>query len=124
MIHFLVVTGVFDGPFYNPYKADDICFRQDWPGSTSRYVEFTFVSCASPHVPLADPIGADQETLSFEDVDRDGQAEAVVESSWYKCKFGGLGCYGAYRTVLRICRDCDEPIVVVSERNLPELEWE
>lgn len=39
-VHWLVIAGAFDGPFRNPYEADDICFTQDWPGATSRYVEW------------------------------------------------------------------------------------
>jgi hypothetical protein len=121
IVHFLVVVGAFDRPFRNPYESDDICFSVDQPGATSRYVTYTFVTC-STRVPLAEPAGADQAVLTFEDVDHDGRPEAVIESSAYKCKFGGLGCYGAYRIVLKICTDCDQKVTLLSQQNLPELE--
>lgn len=123
VLHFLIVMGVFDGPLRNPYKRDNICFVRDLPGATSRYVEYTFVTCTEPRKALAEPVGADQAVLSFEDVDGDGKPEAVVESSRYKCKFGGLGCYGASRTVLKICGECAKQVVVVSQQAIPELEW-
>ena len=121
-IHFLIIAGVFDGPFYNPYESADICFSSDTPGATSRYVEYTFVTC-STRVPLSEPIGADQAVLRFEDTDHDGRPEAVVESSRYKCRFGGQGCYGAYRFVLKICSECAQKVTLLSEQNLPDLEW-
>jgi hypothetical protein len=121
IVHFLVVAGAFDGPFRNPYEADDICFSVERPGATSRYVEYTFVTC-STRAPLAEPTGADQAVLTFEDMDHDRRPEAVIESSWYKCKFGGLGCYGASRIVFKICGDCDRKVTLLSEQNLSELE--
>lgn len=121
-IHWLVVAGAFDGPFRNPYEADGICFTQDWPGATSRYVEYSFVTCSEPHTLLGETVGADQAVLSFVDLDRDGQPEAVVESSRYKCKFGGLGCYGAERIILKICPACEPKVRVVSRELLPGLE--
>jgi len=117
-----VIAGAFDGPFDNPYEADGICFTQRWPGATSRYVEYSFITCSEPHELLAAPVGADQAVLSFEDMDRDGHPEAVIESSRYKCKFGGLGCYGAERIVLKICPACESRMQVLSRRSLPELE--
>jgi hypothetical protein len=63
ILHFLIVFGAFDGPFHNPYETNDICFSTDSPGATSRYVEYTFVTCPAPHVPLAEPAGADQAVL-------------------------------------------------------------
>jgi hypothetical protein len=121
-VHFLIVSGAFDGPFLNPYEAEDICFVRDTPGATSRYVEYTFVTCSTPHVPLGPSMGSDQAVLTFEDIDRDGRPEAVVESSRYKCRFGQLGCYGAYRIVARICGTCTDKVRVHSEENLAELE--
>lgn len=121
-VHFLIVTGAFDGPFHNPYEAEDVCFVRDTPGATSRYVDYTFVTCSAPHVSLGPSIGADQAVLTFEDIDGDARPEAVIESSWYKCKFGQLGCYGAYRIVARICSTCAEKVSVLSEESLPELE--
>jgi hypothetical protein len=123
-VHLLIVTGVFDGPFRNPYASQGICFSRDQPGATSRYVEYTVTTCSSPRNALAEPVGADQAALAFEDTDGDGRPEAVVESSWYKCKFGQLGCYGAARIVLRICGECDEKVTVLSEQRLPQLERE
>ncbi|MFC4309099.1 hypothetical protein ACFPN2_08415 [Steroidobacter flavus] len=123
-VHWLVIAGAFDGPFRNPYKADDICFTQDWPGATSRYVEYSFVTCSEPHVLLGERVGADQAVLSFSDLDRDGHPEAVIESSPYKCKFGGLRCYGAERFVLKICPACNLKVRVVGRESLPELDTE
>lgn len=122
-VHWLVIVGAFDGPSRNPYETDGICFTQEWPGATSRYVEYSFVACSDPHTLLAQPVGADQAVLSFMDLDRDGHPEAVVESSRYKCKFGGLGCYGAERIVLKICPECEPKVRVTSRERLPELEW-
>ena len=122
LIHLLIVTGVFDGPLRNPYASQDICFSQDRPGATSRYVEYAFRTCSSPHEVLAEPVGADQAGLTFEDVDDDGRPEAIVESSWYKCRFGQLGCFDAARFVLRICPECARKVTVLSNRRLPELE--
>ena len=122
-VHWLVIAGVFDGPFRNPYEAEGICFTRDSPGATSRYVEYSFVTCRVPHNLLAEPVGADQAALSFTDPDRDGHPEAVVESSPYKCKFGGLGCYGAERIVLKICLTCEPKVRVMTRERLPELEW-
>ena len=121
-VHWLAIAGTFDGPFDNPYEADGICFTEAWPGATSRYVEYSFVTCSEPHVLLAEPVGADQAVLSFEDTDRDGRPEAVVESSRYKCKFGGLGCYGAERIVLKICPTCESSVQVLSREPLRELD--
>lgn len=122
IIHVLIVSGAFEGPFRNPYEAKNICYVRDVPGATSRYVEYTFVTCSAPQVSLGPSMGADQATLSFEDIDHDGRPEAVIESSWYKCKYGQLGCYGASRIVARICGSCAEKVRVLSEQNLPELE--
>lgn len=122
LVHFLIVIGAFDEPFHNPYEAEDICFVRDTPGATSRYVEYRFVTCSAPDVSLGPSPGADQAILTFEDIDGDERPEAVIQSSWYKCKFGQLGCYGAYRIVARICSTCAEKVSVLSEQNLPELE--
>jgi hypothetical protein len=123
LLHFYIVAGLFDGPFRNPYARENVCYRRDTPGATSRYVEYTFAACDAPHVALAEPMGADQAVLSFEDLDGDGRPEAVIESSSYKCTYGGLGCYGAYRIVLDICGDCEVKVRKRSERHLPHLEW-
>lgn len=120
--HWLVIAGALDGPFRNPYEADDICFTQEWPGATSRYVEYSFVTCSKPRKRIGEPIGADQAVLSFTDVDLDGYPEAVVASSPYKCKFGGLGCYGAERIVLKICPACEPSVRVMRREPLPELD--
>lgn len=81
------------------------------------------MTCSEPHVLLGEPVGADQAVLSFADLDRDGHPEAVIQSSHYKCKFGGLGCYGAERFVLKICPTCEPKVRVVKNEPLPELEW-
>ena len=124
IVHLLIVLGVFDGPLHNPYESAGICFSRDTPGATSRFVEYTFTSCAEPHSALADPVGTDLAVLAFRDIDDDGQAEAIVESSWYKCKFGGMGCFGADRFVFKICPGCEVQVRLASEERLPELERE
>lgn len=123
LAHWLVIEGAFDGPFRNPYEADDICFIQNQPGATSRYVEYSFMTCSEPHLFLGEPVGADQAVLTFPDLEGDGHPEAVIESSHYKCKYGGLGCYGAERIVLEICPACDPKVRVVKREPLPQLEW-
>lgn len=123
LVHWLVIAGVFDGPLRNPYESDDICFTQARPGATSRYVEYSFVTCSEPHTLLVEPVGAHQAVLSFEDVDGDGHPEAVIESSHYKCEFDGLGCYDAVRFVLKVCAACEPKVRVMSREQLSELEW-
>lgn len=119
--HFLYLRGVFHWPGENPYAADNICFSEDFPGATGRFVEYTAVSCSNPQLVLAEPVGADFASLSFEDVDGDEKPEAIIESSLYKCKFSGTGCYEAYRIVLKICPTCVEPISIMEYRFLEDL---
>ena len=111
--HLLIVVGMFDSMPRSPYEAENICFKRDFPGATARHVQFTPVQCKAPQEPLGDPVGADLASLSFKDLDNDGLPEAIVESSFYRCKFGGKGCYEAYRVVMKVCPDCEKQVVVV-----------
>lgn len=119
--HFLYVKGIFDWPALNPYQADNICFSEDVPGATERFVQYTAVSCSNPRRVLAEPVGADFASLSFEDIDGDGKPEAIIESSPYKCKYTGTGCYDAYRIVLKICPSCSKPITIIKYQSLDDL---
>ncbi len=59
-------------------------------------------------------------SLMFKDLDGDGLPEAIVESSYYKCRFGGKGCYDAYRVVMKVCPNCEEPVAIVEQTFLED----
>ena len=98
------------------WQAADVCFVEDRPGATSRYVTFAPVRCSDSAVAVGDPVGADYGGLRYEDLDDDGTAEAVIESSSWRCRFGAAPCYDAYRIVLKLSAGPGAPRVRELER--------
>jgi hypothetical protein len=118
--YILVLEGVFDWPDRNPYERDNICFVRDLPGATDRHVQFTPVACDASRRPLGEPVGADMGELHFKDVDGDGQPEAIVESSAFKCTHRATGCYEALRVTLKVCPACNPQVSELRREFLPE----
>jgi len=62
----------------NPYA--EVEWVEEWPGAGDRYRTFTPVLKADHKTTVGPTIGADYGALSFEDIDKDGVKEAIVES--------------------------------------------
>ena len=63
----------------------DLCFREDYPGASDRYVEYTPVRCSDPNIKVADPIGG--ERASLEVVAGDEYPEVIISSEFW-CRSG------------------------------------
>jgi|APSaa5957512576_1039674.scaffolds.fasta_scaffold48730_2 hypothetical protein len=60
----------------------DICFKVDLPGATGRYHSYDAVLCSDNDVKVSDQhFGGDWAELSFEDIDKDGVAEVIIETN-------------------------------------------
>jgi hypothetical protein len=105
----------------NAWAEYDVCFIEDAPGATTRHRQFTPVRCSNRAERLGGPVGADHGRLRFEDVDKDGRTEAVVESSALKCRTAATPCYDAYRYVMDYQADRRPAVRVRSQTFLPEL---
>lgn len=96
----------------------DICFKEDNPGATNRYVEFTPVRCSDKTVALGEPIGGEFARLEFADVDADGVSEIVVSSEFW-CRWGFEPCLSPTRTTVKV-KPAEPPIfVVIGDEKLP-----
>lgn len=118
---FLAVKGFFSTDPASPYQADDICFRRDNPGATERYTTFTPVKCSQPNITLGSAIGDDQGVLSFFDIDGDNKPEMIVQSSSFRCRYGAMPCYDAWRYVVKVCPSCSPIFTVIEQTYLPDL---
>ena len=99
----------------------DVCFIEDAPGATTRHRRFTPVRCSNRGERLGEPVGADHGKLRFEDMDKDGRVEAVVESSAHRCRTAATPCYDTYRYVLDYQAERRPPVRVRSQTFLPEI---
>jgi len=88
-----------------PSPYPDIVFIEDLPGATDRYVSFTPVLKDDPSVKVGPVVGADYGRIHFEDVDKDGIKEAIIETQLPLIDFGEF--YSDTRTVLRYLPDAD-----------------
>ena len=86
----------------------DVCFTEDTPGATSRYVEYTPVRCSDQRVKLGEPIGGERASLEFEDTDNDGTPEIIVSSQFW-CRWGFEPCIAPTRTVVKVSGEPDAP---------------
>lgn len=120
-VFFITVKGFFDTDPASPYQADDLCFRRDYPGATERYTALTPVKCSQPDISLGSAIGADHGVLSFSDIDRDNQPEMIVQSSSFRCRYGAMPCYDAWRYVVKVCPTCSPILTVIEQTYLPDL---
>lgn len=102
----LLGLGIIELEPNNPFEKDDVCFARSTPGATSRFIQYTPIACKDASIKIGEEIGADYAKLRFEDVDKDGIPEAIVESSSFRCRYGAGPCYDAYRIVMKICTTC------------------
>lgn len=102
----------------------DLCFREDYPGASDRYVEYTPVRCSEPTVKVSEPIGGEQATLEVVDVDGDRDPEIVVSSEFW-CRWGFEPCLDPTRTTLKVkgTRERPEITVISEERLVPAKEF-
>lgn len=79
IIVFLGLLGLyFTARDRNPYA--EVEWLEDWPGAGDRYRTFTPVLKVNNKIAVGPTVGADYAVLFFEDVDKDGIKEAVIES--------------------------------------------
>lgn len=62
----------------NPFE--NVYWEVDFPGSTSRYIQFTPVLDTNHKIKLGPDIGIDNGELYFEDINNDGIKEAIIET--------------------------------------------
>jgi hypothetical protein len=94
----------------------DICFKEDLPGASDRYVQYTPVRCSDKSVVLGEPVGGEYAGLEFSDTDADGVPEIVVSSeSGCRWRF----CIHPTRTVVKVKPENPPVFTVVSETELP-----
>ncbi len=120
-VFYLVVKLFIDRDPASPYRANDICFKRDYPGATERYTAFTPTKCSQPNVSLDSAIGADHAILSFKDIDHDGQPEMIVQSSSFRCRYSSMPCYDAWRYVIKVCPTCSPILTIIEQTYLPDL---
>ncbi len=116
-----IMMGIFDSDPTSPFVKDHICFARDLPGATSRFAVYTPVRCSDMTSQMGESVGADYAFIRFEDVDKDGVDEAIVESSWMRCTFGGSSCSDAYQYILKITPGQDPAVRVVKQTYLEDL---
>lgn len=121
LVFWLALVGAFQVQPRSPFERDDICFKEEQPGATGRYILYVPVRCSDESQQLAPGFGADYATLDFEDVDRDGTPEAIVASSRFRCSFGTGSCYDAWRIVVKVCPACKPVFTVLERQYLEEL---
>lgn len=122
MLAFLLAAmGAFQFLAANPFEKDDICFTEDLPGATSRFIAYTPVRCSDETRRIGPELGADYATLDFEDVDGDGTPEVIVASSRFRCEYGLEPCYDAWRLVAKVCPSCEPIFTLIEQRHLEEL---
>lgn len=96
----------------------DLCFKEDNPGATERYVEFTPVRCSDRNIILGEPIGGEHASLEFADTDADGTSEIVV-SSETGCRWTFEPCIAPTRTIVKVTGAASPVFTVVSSESLP-----
>ncbi|MFN8237276.1 MAG: hypothetical protein U0T77_03825 [Chitinophagales bacterium] len=74
----LLLLLVFNYRNRNPYK--NVLWKEDYPGATERYVEYTPYLKSNPKIKIGPTLGADLGKLRFEDIDKDGVKEAIIET--------------------------------------------
>jgi hypothetical protein len=121
VVFWLAMLGVLRYRATNPFEKDDLCFREDTPGATSRFTVYIPVRCSDPTQHLGEAFGADYAELAFDDVDGDGTPELIVASSPFRCRFASGPCYDAWRITVKVCPTCPNPFTVLESRYLPEL---
>ncbi|MBB6370908.1 hypothetical protein [Chryseobacterium shigense] len=67
----------YKNPFY------EVLWISDAPGASERFVTFTPVLKSNPSIKLGETVGADHAKLYFEDVDSDGEKEAIIETKTF-----------------------------------------
>ena len=86
----------------------DLCFKEDYPGATDRYVEYTPVRCSDKTIVLGEPIGGERASLEFADTDADGVSEIVVSSQFW-CRWGFEPCLNPARTIVKVSGERERP---------------
>ena len=66
--------------FKNQSPYENVIWKENFPGATERYVEFTPYLKSNPSVKIGPTLGADLGKLIFKDIDNDGIKEAIIET--------------------------------------------
>ena len=121
LLFWLSVIGAFQLTPSNPFVQNDICFREEQPGATGRFILYVPVRCSNESQRLDPGFGADYATMNFEDVDGDDRPELIITSSSFRCQFSTGACYDAWRITVKVCPNCNPIFTVVDKRYLEEL---
>ncbi|KKJ01166.1 hypothetical protein PROH_01880 [Prochlorothrix hollandica PCC 9006 = CALU 1027] len=100
---------------FNPFRQHDICFDRATSPDNSRYVTFTPVRCSDPKTVLGSVLGAELATLTFRDINEDGQVDYVVSSDWLRCGWGWNQCDRASLTAVSIKLGYQPDFAIIKE---------